>query len=96
VSVFIKINTTIVITGLEEFFHGINFEKMFVFSKFVAETGTGLGKYWSFTSGFSSIEFNSEDTNSVEGIFVFFKLLDEELVSFTSGNVKLDKFVVDS
>lgn len=95
-SIFVKINSGIIVTGLEEFFHGVSFEKMFVFSKFVGERRTCFSKDWGFTGGFSSGEFNSKYSNSVEGIFVLFKLLDEELVSFTSGDVKLNKFVVNS
>ena len=68
---------------------------MFVFGKFVRETSISLGKYWSFSGGFGSGKFNSKDFNSGKSIFVFFKLLDEELVGFTSGDVKLDKFGSD-
>ena len=96
VSIIVKIDTTVVIISLEKFFHGVSFEKMFVFSKFVAERRTCFSEDGGFTGSFSSGKFNFEDTNSVESIFVFFKLLDEELVGFTSGDVKLDKFVVNS
>ena len=65
---------------------------MFVFSKFVRETSINFSEYWSFSSGLSSIKFNSKNSNGYKSIFVFFKLLDKELVSFTSGNIKLNKF----
>jgi len=92
VGIFVKIDTGVVVfrTGLEELFHGVSFEEMFVFGEFSREGRVGLGKDWSVSSSFGSGEFNSEDTNSNKSIFVFFELLDEELVGFTSGDVELD------
>jgi len=76
---------------LEKFFHGVNFEKMFVLREFVTfEFTFSLGKDWSLSSSLSSVEFGSKDGNSIEGVLMFLKLLDEELVGFTSGDVKLD------
>ena len=78
-------------TGLEELFHGVSFEEMFVFGEFSRERGVGLSKDWGITGSFGSGEFNSEDTNGDKGVFVFLKLLDEKLVGFTSGDVELDE-----
>jgi hypothetical protein len=83
------------ITRLEEFFHGVNFKEMFVLREFVGESTFGLSEDWSLSSSLSSIELSSKDGNSIEGILVFLKLLDEKLVGFTSGDVKLDQFSSD-
>jgi hypothetical protein len=80
------------ITRLEEFFHGVNFKEMFVLREFVGESTFGLSEDWSLSSSLSSIELSSKDGNSIESILVFLKLLDEKLVGFTSGDIKLDQF----
>jgi len=76
---------------LEEFFDGINLKEMFVLREFVSEFTFLLGEDWGLSSGLSSIEFSSEDGDSIESVLVLFELLDEELVGLTSGNVELDE-----
>jgi hypothetical protein len=78
---------------LEELFHGVNFKEMFVLREFVGESSISFNENWSFSSSITSSEFSSEDFNGIKSIGVFLKLLDEELVSFTSGDIKLGKFV---
>lgn len=79
------------IFSLEEFFHGVNFKEMFIFSKFVGESTISFGKYRGLSSISRSVEFNSKDGNGIKSVLVFLKLLDEKLVGFTSGNVELDE-----
>jgi len=83
------------ISGFEKFFHGIDLKKMFVLSKFVGESFPGLGENWSLSSGLSSIKFDSQDGDGVKSVLVLFQLLNEKLVSLTSGDVQLDEFVGD-
>jgi len=61
VGIFVKIDTGVVIfrTGLEELFHGVSFEEMFVFGKFSGEGGVSLGEDWGITGSFRSGKFNS-------------------------------------
>jgi hypothetical protein len=80
---------------LEEFVHGVNFKHMFVLLKFAGVFLINLSENWLFTSSFRSSEFGSKESNSVESILMFFELHNKELVSFTSGDVKLDEGVVD-
>lgn len=82
--------------SFEESFHSFLFKHMFIFLKFAWETFTfNLSKDWSFTSSFTSSKFSSEDTDGRKSIIVFFELLDEKLVSFTSGYEKLFKSSVN-
>jgi hypothetical protein len=80
---------------LEEFIHGVNFKHMFVLLKFAGVFLINLSENWLFTSSFRSSEFGSKESNSVESILMFFELHNKELVSFTSGDVKLDEGIVD-
>jgi len=80
---------------LEELFHGVNLEEMFVLRELVGESTFGLGEDWGLTGGLGSVEFSSEDGNSIKSVLVFLKLLDEELVGFTSGDVQLDELGSD-
>jgi len=68
---------------------------MFIFLKFAGEFNINLSEDWLFTSSFRSFEFLSKESNSVKSILMFFELHNKELVGFTSGDVKLDKGVVD-
>jgi len=88
---FVNIWVNFSLTGLEELFHGINLKEMFIFREFVGETSFLLSEYWSLSCSLGSIEFSSKDSNSIKSVLVFLKLLDEKLVGFTSGNVKLDE-----
>ena len=76
---------------MEELFHGVNLKEMFVLREFVGESSINLDEDWGFSSSFSSSELNSKDVDSIKSVLVFFELLDEELVGFTSGDIKLDK-----
>lgn len=77
--------------GFEESFDGLLFEEVLVLGEFVGEFIFSLGEDWSLTSGLSSVEFGSEDGDSIESVLVLFELLDEELVGLTSGDVELDE-----
>lgn len=79
------------ITVLEELFDGVDLEEVLVLGEFVGEFTFSLGENWSLTGGLSSVEFGSEDSDGVKGVLVLLKLLDEKLVGFTSGDVKLDE-----
>jgi len=79
------------ITGLEELVDGISLEEVLVLGEFVGEGTFSLGEDWGLTSGLSSVELSSEDGNSIESVLVLLKLLDEELVGLTSGDVELDE-----
>lgn len=79
------------ITVLEELFDGVDLEEVLVLGEFVGESTFSLGEDWSLTGGISSGEFGSEDSDGVKGVLVLLKLLDEKLVGFTSGDVKLDE-----
>ena len=76
---------------MEELFHGVNLEEMFVLREFVGESSINLDEDWGFSSSFSSSELNSKDVDSIKSVLVFLELLDEELVGLTSGDIKLDK-----
>jgi hypothetical protein len=80
---------------LEELFHGVNLEEMFVLRELVGEGTFLLSEDWSLTGGLSSVEFSSENGDGIESVLVLLKLLDEKLVGFTSGNVKLDELGSD-
>jgi len=79
----------------EEFSDGLSFEHMFVLFEFVKVTGLDLSENWLFTSSFGSSEFGSKESDGIKSILMFFELHNKELVSFTSGDVKLDEGVVD-
>lgn len=69
---------------------------MFIFLKFRGKSFTfNLSENRSFTSSFTSGKFSSKNTNSFKSIIMFFKLLDEKLIGFTSGYEKLFKGSVD-
>ena len=56
------VNTLAGVTGsLEELFHGVNLEEMFVLRELVGEGTFGLGEDGSLAGGLGSIEFGSED-----------------------------------
>jgi len=76
---------------LEELVDGIGLEEVLVLSEFVGEGTFGLGEDWGLTSGLSSVELGSEDSDGIESVLVLLKLLDEKLVGLTSGDVKLDE-----
>jgi hypothetical protein len=76
---------------LEELFHGVDLEEMFVLREFVGEGTFGLGEDWGLSGGLSSVELGSEDGDGVKGVLVLLKLLDEELVGLASGDVELDE-----
>jgi hypothetical protein len=50
-----------------------------------------LGEDGGLSGGLGSVELGSEDGDGVKGVLVLLKLLDEELVGLTSGDVKLDE-----
>jgi len=79
------------ISGLEELVDGISLEEVLVLGEFVGEGTFGLGEDWGLTSSLSSVELGSEDGDGIESVLVLLKLLDEELVGLTSGDVKLDE-----
>ena len=77
---------------MEELFHGVNLEKMFVLREFVGESTLCLDKHWGFSGSFGSSELSSEDLDGIKSVLVFLELLDEELVGLTSGDIELDEF----
>jgi len=93
-SVLWKVNT-LGLDLLEEFVNSLSFEHMFVFSKFTGVFTFNLSEDWSFTGGFTSGKFSSKDIDSIKSVLMFFELHNEKLVGLTSGNVELDKCVVD-
>jgi hypothetical protein len=76
---------------LEELFHGVDLEEVFVLRELVGEGTFGLGEDWGLSGGLSSVELGSEDGDGVKGVLVLLKLLDEELVGLASGDVELDE-----
>ena len=86
------IDTLAGVTGsLEELFHGVNLEEMFVLSELVGEGCLGLSEDWGLASGGGSVELNSEDLDSIESVLVLLELLNEELIGLTSCDVKLNE-----
>ncbi len=73
---------------MEELFHGVNLEEMFVLREFVGESSINLDEDWCFSSSFSSSELSSENGNGVKSVLVFLELLDEELVGLASGDIE--------
>jgi hypothetical protein len=78
-----KVNT-LRLNLLEEFVNSLSFEHMFVFSKFGGVFTINFSKDWSFSGGFTSGKFSSEDINSIKSVLMFFELHNEKLVGLTS------------
>jgi len=79
------------LSGLEELVDGVGLEEVLVLSKLVGEFTFGLGEDWGLSGSLGSVELGSEHGDGIESVLVLLKLLDEELVGLTSGDVELDE-----